>query len=141
MGILMQKEGSTFTLMRLKSHTHKRHTNLSFVLMLDHHNHIFYMFKIYTIPNTYTTRQHTHEWTEQNYLSFSLSLLDWHQQACQPEHHSSSAQMWAWPLSPIWLLPPNQSKCKNILCQNIINKKYFQTSIWGILDMRFKCIH
>ena len=32
------------------------------------------------------TRLHTHEWTEQNYLSFSLSLLDWHQQACQLEH-------------------------------------------------------
>uniref|UniRef100_A0A2P2PBS9 Uncharacterized protein n=1 Tax=Rhizophora mucronata TaxID=61149 RepID=A0A2P2PBS9_RHIMU len=45
-------------------------------------------------------KPHTHEWTERNLQSFSLSLLDWHPQACRLGHPLSSGQMWAWPLLP-----------------------------------------
>jgi hypothetical protein len=58
----------------------------------------YYTFSIYIYTETML---HIHEMSEQNYPSFSLSPLDWHQQASQLEHRPSSDRKWAWPLSPV----------------------------------------
>ena len=87
---------------RARTHTHTQKAH-QLIICLDAgppQSHILHFHNIQYHIQT-LTRLQTHEWTEQNYLSFSLSLLDWHQQACQLEHPPSSAQMWAWPLSPI----------------------------------------
>lgn len=105
----MKKKGSNLThianakvLMRLKSHpSHKAH-KLTY--------HLFECWTTKVTQLTFTnvqyhtyvgTMQHQHERTAQDYLSFSLPPLDWHQQVCRVEHHPSLAKMWASPLSAI----------------------------------------